>query len=420
MSSGHTLAHDPTAATAVHEMDDRFIPLRAPDLLAALAADHETFGGDPEWLLRVADRIDDVLDREASALGIDIYDRYSIFSPDRDTYPLTDVDRLRTPEAYADLDRCLQFLLEKANFEQLSDVQIEEAIRTANSFGLRIRLSSERLHSMAIWVRGRARAERVFRNWRNPLRGVRRTIEIYRRLAVVVRLRDDPHIHVKMFKDIPVGDVEALLPHAEVRMSWFDRLMVIGGGAGTVGTTASKAFSLFTAVAALGQLVWVLVVGLAMLTFRTFMGYRRARANRDSQRTRHLYYQNLSNNLGAISTLVMMITQEEEKEAVLAYAFCQAATPRPRNAVELAACVSRYLLKRFALRVEFDAADAIRTLDKLGLWRDRESLLPLPPDEAVGVLDRFDHRRRGFYTGGSRVASPVERDGTPVATDRAD
>jgi ABC-type multidrug transport system fused ATPase/permease subunit len=181
-----------------------------------------------------------------------------------------------------------------------------------------------------------------------------------------------------------------------VRMNWFDRIMVVGGGAGTVGTTAAKmattakwALSFAAIIAALGQLVWVVIGGLLLLTFRTVLGYRRARINRDSQRTRHLYYQNISNNLGAISTLVAMIAQEEEKEAVLAYAFCHVADPPLRSAQELAERVNQYLKRRFALDVDFDAEDAVQTLDLLGLWSEPPHsgrLHVCPPDQALARL----------------------------------
>lgn len=397
MIAGNTLTTDPTAATAVHVLDDRFIPLRAADLVTALAGDHERFGPESEWLRDVAAALADTLDRDVSRLGRSVIEQYVHFSPDRDTYPLCDVDRFRTPDGYALLDRQLAHLLEKANFEQLSDAQIDAAIRTANSFGLQVRLNPQRITSLSVWVRGRARSDRRIRSWRAPLRGRLRRLEIYRRLVVVARLRDDPHVHVKVFKEIPTADLEALLPHAEVHMTWFDRVLLLGGGAGTIGTTAAKAaagakwaFNIAVIVAALGQLVWVIIGGLLLLTFRTVMGYRRARNHRDSQRTRHLYYQNISNNLGAIGTLISMIGQEEEKEAVLAYAFCHAADPPIRSPQDLHDRVNEYLRRRFALRVDFDAADAVRTLATLGLWRDPPeagALTVLPPDAALQRLN---------------------------------
>ena len=226
-------------------------------------------------------------------------------------------------------------VLEKANFERLSDVDVASAVRAANASGLRVRLRPERVDHLELWIRGYGSTERHYRTWRKPIQGESRTLEVFRRIVVVARLHDDPHVLIKMFKDIPVADIEALLPHAEVEMSWRDRALLLGGGAGTLGTTALKISKIALSVAMLGKLAWIVLVGTAMIGYRTFAGYRRARSSRDSQRTKNLYFQNLSNNGAALATLIAMITQEELKEAILAYALCHNEAAENWTAVEL-------------------------------------------------------------------------------------
>ena len=306
------LTRDPTAPVDWHLLDDRFVPLRACDLIAALADDARYFDFDRVEFCDVAGALHEVIAQESETFRRELADQYAAFNPDRDTRPLhrhTPLpDRIK-------LTRSLAYLLDKANFRRLSEVQIDAAIKTANTHGLRVKLDPERVDHLEIWVRGRGRSEREFRNWRHPVKGQPRTLEIYRRIVVIARLRDDPHIQIKIFKDIPLGDLEALLPHAEVEMTWLDRVLMLGGGAGTVGTTAMKISKIALSFAMLSRLLWIVLFGAAILTYRTFMGYRRRRSDRDSQRTRHLYYQNLSNNGAALHTLVSLIEQEELKEA---------------------------------------------------------------------------------------------------------
>ncbi|MFQ5806200.1 MAG: DUF3754 domain-containing protein [Phycisphaerae bacterium] len=388
------LASDRSAGVARYPPDDRFVPIRAGELIAALAEDAERFGFDPAGFRPAADALEDVIEQEAAAFARELADLYAAFNPDRDTWPLQAREAVRTPEACAELSRRLVYLLEKANFERLSQAQIEAAVRAANSHGLRVRLHPERVDDLAIWVRGRGSVERDHRTWRHPVRGESRTLSVFRRLVVVARLRDDPHVLIKMFKDIPVEDVEALLPHAEIGMSWRDRVLLVGGGAGTLGSTASKVFGLLKGVAVLTSLLWVVLVGAAMLTYRTFMGYRRARTNRDSQRTRHLYYQNLSNNGAALHTLVSMIAQEELKEAVLAYAFCHTPGERSWTPADLGTRVAGYLSERFSVRVDFDAPDAVESLTRLNLFRSTLALRVVPCHEAEQRLRQHWSARR--------------------------
>lgn len=392
------LRGDPTAGTEIHHVDNRFVPLRVSELVRALAEDQQRFGPAAERIADVACAIRDVIDQEATSLEREVTEVYSLFDPDRDTLSLEDLDRLRSPEAGRALLDWLAYLLEKANFIQLSNVQIEDAIAAANSHGFKVHINHERVEHMAIWVRGRGKTTLCKRTLRHPLKGENRRLEVYRRLVVAVQLKEDPHVIVKIFKDIPQADIEALLPHAEIEMNWFDRLMMLGGGAGAAGTTGMKIFGLIAKVAALSKLAWVLLVGLVTILIRTILGYKRAKQNRDSQRTRHLYYQNLSNNVGAVHRLIAMIAEEEAKEAILGYAFCRAQLEPVHDEVAFRTRIEVFLRTRFNALVDFDVPDALETLTRLKLWTNRTAFEVAEPDEAIRLLhEHWAARRSSSY-----------------------
>ncbi|RMF71767.1 MAG: DUF3754 domain-containing protein, partial [Planctomycetota bacterium] len=392
------LSRDPTVSTELHRVDDRFVPLRVRDLVEALATDTVRFGADAVRLREFAAALSDVIEQEAVELERDLVDRYAAFNPDRDTL-VVDSNRDERSRAHRrDLLTRFDYLMDKANFERMSDVQIDQAVRTANSYGLRIRLNPDRIDELRIWVRGRGRIQRCKKTWRHPVKGVTRDVEVFRRMVVLARLRDDPHLNIKIFKDIPAEDVEALLPHAEVTMTWLDRLMMIGGSAGAAGSTGMKLFGMLAKVAALGQLLWVVLIGAGTVAVRAFLGYRRARTTRDSQRTRHLYFQNLSNNEAAIHRLIAMIAGEEIKEALLAYAFCRNTLEPVGSELELRTRVESYLRTRFAVKVDFDVSDAVETLTRLRLWSDPQAMTVVNIDAALGQLrSHWRQRRSGGY-----------------------
>lgn len=396
MSRGQRiLEHDPTAATAVHLPDDRFIPLRPDDLGLALSRDGASFGPDAPRLRAVFETMRSILEQEADRFEKALAAQYAAFSPDRDTLLLDDVSAARSAERFASLLARLDYLLEKANFEPLSDVQLDQFVCMANTRGLRVRLHTDRIDYLKLWVRGRGEREQLVRTWRHPIRGELRRAPVCRRLALVARLKGDPHVLLKLFKDIPASDVEALLPHAEVAMTWLDQLRVIGSGAGALSSTVFKLVQIVIAgVVIATQVLWLLVVGLSLLLWRTFWGYRAARIKRDHQRTRNLYFLNLDNNEGVIHALVAMVAHEDLKEAMLTYAFCHAAAQPPTTAEELRDRIERYLHERFEARVQFDIDDGLRTLDRLGLWRDRARFRVLEPAWAlVRLHDHCEQRR---------------------------
>ena len=389
------LQSDPTATIDFHRPDDRFVPIQPVDLVAALAAnDSIPFGDAP--LSDFTDGLRQVIEQEASALEWFLTNNYSPLSPDRDT--LTPRAAAKEPGINAEqMQTYLRYALFKANFEEIDGAKLDLVLRVARAHGLKVRLRPERVQSLSIWIRGRGSLRISRRRLLTPWRLEHRQADVYRRMVVVAHLRDDPNLHVKVFKEIPLHEIDILLPHAEATMTLSDQLSLWGGGSLTVGTTVTKVFGMLSAVAAMTQLAWVVLLGGGLLTYRTVMGYRRARLKRDSVRTRHLYFQNLSNNAGAIHYLVGLIAQEEMKEALLAYAFCL--PPRPlRDELELRYRVESFLRHQFGISSQFDIGDAANTLERLGLWQDRRQLRVIHPAEAVARLaEHWRTRRTGDY-----------------------
>ncbi|MEM9660201.1 MAG: DUF3754 domain-containing protein, partial [Planctomycetota bacterium] len=353
--------------------------------------------------------IRDVVEQEGAALQRRVDQAYMPFDPDRETLVFGDVEQSQSTANRDQLLAALEYLLDKANFEKLSDVQIEQAVRRAESVNLRVRVNLREVKWLHVWVRGRGHVERQRWIWRRPIKGDAVSLPVYRRMAVAIQLDSSPHVIVKVFKDIPEAEIEALLPNAQVRMSWFDRMKLFFGGAGAVGATAFKLLKIAITLAALSKLMWILLVGAATLALRTLFGYRSVCRDRDLQRTRHLYFQNLGNNGSALQLLITLVKREELKEALLAYCFCLPQADRTPE--ELRSEIEQYLYAEFQTGVDFDVADALETLERLGVWHDRDRLLAAPPATATAqLLDHWAERRSSDYHAENDVSRRL-RDG---------
>ena len=385
------LDHDnrsPEAGTArqarerIELPDDRFVPVDCRDLVEAIEDDADRFEAVAGSIAKLTDRLEDVIDQETAAFQRQLSRRYDRFDPARETVDvgtrkISDVDEVRSLVAY---------LLDKANYERLEDRQIDAALSVTNSHGIRIRVHPERVESIDLFVRGQIVAQDEVRTIRAPVRGEVREVELYRRLAVVFREAGEDHLNLKLFRDIPTADVEALLPHAEVEMTPWDRIKVIGYGLGAFGGLVTKAVGVFLqGTIAAGQFLWAGIAALLGLSLRSVLGYRRAKYVRASQMTHNLYYQNVANNAGVLGSLLSNISQEELKEAMLAYAML-ACRPAIRTVEELNDVVEDWLHETFAVRIDFDGVDAIETLDRLHLWNDASTMTVLDPDQAVARL----------------------------------
>ncbi|MEM8836200.1 MAG: DUF3754 domain-containing protein [Planctomycetota bacterium] len=388
--------HPESLREQLEHPDDRFLPIRPEDLVSAIASDPARFHSVSAAASGLFEWLDRAVDLETSEFQDQLSRLYASFDPHRDTVLLDDPAIAQGDERARSLLNRLRYLFDKANFERLNEVQIEQALAEANTHGLRVRVDPERVTRLELFVRGRSSATRRRRSWRRPRSGIEHEVEVYRRLVVIVQMADDPTIILKMFRDIPVADLEALLPHAEVQMSLFDKAKVFGGGAGALGGLVTKVSQIVAgATFAATQILWVAVVALGGLAMRSFFGYRRTKHFRNSQRTHHLYYQTVANNNGVLATLVAMVGREEVKEALLAYAFL-AADDEGKLVSERAIDdrVEMWLLEHFGVEINFDCPDAIETLERFGLFEDRAALRVLPPTEALRAIEAHWCSRR--------------------------
>jgi hypothetical protein len=373
--------------------DNRFIPVGSDDLIEYLSTDTDTFGERSADIGRVAPWLIRILEQEKSAFERVITRSYASINPDRETIDVLDSGPPGDSE-FQLLNSKVQHMLEKANFEQLSDDQVKTAVEAGSTHGIKVKLDEDTLDEMSIWVRGRSTAPFHRRTLRHPIEGETSSVAIFNRLALITRPAGEANVQIRLFKDIPIRDVEALLPNANVRMGARDAVMMVGGGAGAVWTVITKVLAV--GLIAAGQLLWVIAVPLGGLFWKVFSGYRRAIKDRDSNRAKHLYFQSLGANRSAIHLISFMICEEEIKEAVLLYAFCLDAENDGRATTEsgIKDEIEAYLKKLTSVDVDFDIDDAIETLDRLGLWKDRSKLQVLGTDDSSSKLEL--HTQQGL------------------------
>ena len=93
---------DSVEVVECNEIDHRFIPLRAGDLLRALCEKGARAGYDVARCEVLLDRLERGVQALAAAWQRDLEEFYGAFNPDRDTIALRPDSEFRTPEGYAD------------------------------------------------------------------------------------------------------------------------------------------------------------------------------------------------------------------------------------------------------------------------------------------------------------------------------
>jgi hypothetical protein len=151
-------------------------------------------------------------------------------------------------------------------------------------------------------------------------------------------------------------------------------------------------FKIFT-VALSPILAGTLIVGPISAGVSSFFGFQRAKQRHLATMIHHLYYKTLANNASVLTRLVDSAEDEEYKEAALAYFFLWRATgeARPLTVAALDERIESYLRERTGIEINFEVADALQKLLRLGLaFRDAKGGLHATPlDEALRKLDRM-------------------------------
>jgi hypothetical protein len=331
---------------------------------------------------------------------------YQPYNPDRDTL---DSNKSATNQSVSKLKEELYSVLENANFERISESDINEALNKISPHGVKVSVDFEDFSEVALFYRGSAIKTELHRNWKKfSFKKQAVDILIYRRLFVLLQPKNkqqwiehfthnkkeplakaeklaeaallkqglskhnDNVVCLKLFKDIPRADLEMQFPNTRIQMRLFDKIKLgVTGGGGTAGgimATLGKFSATIDPVSAL-----IAVGGLLGVIWRQIAKVFSQRAKYSANLTRNLYFYTLDNNMGAISYLLNSAEAEECKEAILAYFFLLSTGSSTR--MELDNRIETYIQEQYAIPMDFEIDDGLDKLKKSGLLNQSESII---------------------------------------------
>jgi len=321
------------------------------------------------------------LGRERHQDLISLYDK---FDPDADANPSfvrnrAEIDfserELMSRRLFSEICDSIQC----ANYRRLKPIEIQQALREASHWGVRLRILFSSFRRLEVYGRGDIVAKRLKRQVRNFFRLSEVDVPIYQRLVILFRpkgmqrfpeLLDPDCIHIRMFKNVPKDDVDMMLPGSQVRISWADTgkigIPTIWGVVVLVSKLAKSFWLLavlgaFKILSSVGFLVAIVVASL-FYAVKSSLSYSTTKRRYQLDVARNLYYQNLANNLGALLRLIDEAEQQEACEAILAY-YVLSTSIEPYMSLEDVDSKAEALLKRIVgIEIDFDVEDALRNL----------------------------------------------------------
>jgi len=396
----------------------RFIPFRKHDLLEMCLQDGKLSDNSDDFR-QFYYMLSSVFHFEFHQVIESLKDAYAPLDPNASTRPYENAK----PLADVSFIKLLGGLLEKANYEQVSEDDLNQAMNESSVFKIRLHVDLDDFSEALLFCRGVSTRKELVSSWFGLLK---KPIEFtnYDRVVIYIRFSDDyeqlkhssPYSKpgatiLKLFQNVPKADLEMLFPNTRVRMRLVDKFLigvpaVISGGV-VLSTKVGASFILLGSLfgfwmgvnaepAELNKAsIMILFAGAAALggyLWKQFNSFKNRKLKFTQALTQNLYFKNLDNNAGVFHRLADDAEEEENKEAMLAYYFLLI-SESPLTQTQLDKQIEQWLLSNWNCDIDFEIDDALNKLLSLGLVNDKAGeLSAVSIESAIRILDeRWDN-----------------------------
>lgn len=369
---------------------EHYVPLRIADLVNFLVAGTGA-KVDPNPLLpdeetefrRIADCLVDYYHRGSRVHFRRIKNAYAPFDPDRDTVSVVELNREDKDRAMMGLFHELRGVLEEGNYIELTRPEAEKIMQDVSPWGVNLDVDWSVFEHIELHYRGDTIGPRSIRRWWMPWKSDVKMLPVFNRLVVILKQRphkrlgskaDTKSVFMKIFKDIPKSDLEMVLPGTRIRLSKWDKGMIVypvmSGVALLIYKLLSEwwGFKDYLSIAASISISWSLAVLFAGYGYKSYASYTFKKTHYTMQLAQSLYYQVIGSNAGVLFRLIDEAEEQEVREALLAYYYLWR-DDRAMPAHELDDRIEEDLDRRLGVKVDFEIADALGKLTTLNLVR---------------------------------------------------
>ena len=371
----------------------RFIPFRRSDIVAMCLKEDHLDATTRSNFEQACVTIEQAFQHEFHTLKQQIKDAYAPLDPDADTRLMNE---FRKESSSTELAAALQRVLDRANYEKVTEKDLHKALGSSSLFQVRLYVDMEDFEEVLLYTRGASTREETLRElfglWRRKVQFIN-----YDRVLLYIRFKADidntsalgdcagGSSMLKLFQNVPAADLEMLFPNIRVGMRLLDKLVMgvpalVSGGlvlTTKMGTTLVLLGSLFGFWLGLSSqpvelnkaTVLVLLAGLGALggyLWKQFVNFRNRKLKYTQALTENLYFKLLDNNAGVLFRLLDDAEESECKESMLAYYFLLAQGESMTSA-ELDQRIEAWFAENWQCKLDFEIDDALDKLQNLGL-----------------------------------------------------
>ena len=382
-----------------NKFSERFIPFRRSDIVNMCIEDGALQAGQIEQFKSFCDLLCGIFHYRMHRSLETLKDCYAPFNPDIDTTHIQSTTTQQKSEYEKRLERELTTVLNQANFERISENEVNQALQQESLFKVKLHIDFNDFEEVLFFRRGVSRRTETLRLWLG-LKKKEIDVTVYERVVIYVRFKDQEYFKqqersdllfepgtslIKLFRNVPKNDLEMLFPNTEIRMKPIDKLIIgvptaVGGLFMLVTKLGSTLLLVFAVIAfwlgirsepaTINQATLIaLTVGLGGLggfLWRQFTKYKNRKIQFMKQLAENLYHKNLDNNAGVFFNIIDAAEEEECKETILAY-YHLLISKHAQDKNRLDENIEQWFKNKYQCEINFEVDDAIKKLEQLGL-----------------------------------------------------
>jgi len=306
----------------------------------------------------------------------------------------------------------LENSLKDGNWEEISEKEVEEALEGEDVLPISLDVRFDELNVMKLYKLGESSVSDT-RTTHFGLRKQEIQFDTFSQVIQVIEFRDKEWfesdrkrmkhypgdedingLHIRLFRTVPKLDLETIFPNTTPLMRSLDKIKIAAPLIGGVVGIAMKFGPLL-----LGQeqgetglsLLGGMLTALGTYILKTYLAYQKTREKFQTQVSKDMYFKGQANNSAVLNVIVDLGEEQEVKEALLAYAFLHYDTEIQYTEESLDNRIEEWLLKTFAVDIDFEVDDALAKLEKMKLLAtdDNGILSVVPIAGSLTILDEY-------------------------------
>ncbi len=391
------------------DIRESFIPFRRTDLINLCLEDGKLQDKDVHIFKEFCDILAAFFHFRFHHTLETIKDNYVIFNPNADIKALKEPNLEQYEEMQAQVIKGFKYILERANYIQLSDEIIQESLNAKSLINLKTDVDFNDFEQFYCYYRGD-----IYKTIKVKKFGFlkqEKVIDILERVVLLIKFKGEGYFQAKakkiqqekelnftpgkmylyFYKNIPKLDIDLLFPNIKTSMTWKDRLLfgvpAIGAAIPLMLRAIPNILLIIVAIFILinapsfvefievdkeqvRDIMPILVATLSLtmtlggFAFKQYTKYKSKQIKFQKEVSDTLFFKNLANNVSVFQALADIAEEEECKEIILVYYHLLTSNEK-LNPEQLDQKIEQWMTEKLGINIDFDIHGPLDNLQKI-------------------------------------------------------